>query len=59
LLKELISDAQPPKGAFDFAGLTVSLKRYPDTKLEFFSDRLSPRSPLSNGTRVGFQSWLV
>jgi hypothetical protein len=25
-----------PKGAFDFERLAVSLKRYPDTKLEFF-----------------------
>jgi hypothetical protein len=25
-----------PKGASDFEGLTVSLKRYPDTKPEFF-----------------------
>jgi hypothetical protein len=25
-----------PKGAFDFEGLAVSLKRYPDTKHEFF-----------------------
>jgi hypothetical protein len=25
-----------PKGAFDFEGLAVSLKRYPDTNLEFF-----------------------
>jgi hypothetical protein len=25
-----------PKGAIDFEGLAVSLKRYPDTKPEFF-----------------------
>ena len=25
-----------PKGAIDFEGLAVSLKRYPDTKHEFF-----------------------
>jgi hypothetical protein len=25
-----------PKGEFDFERLAVSLKRYPDTKLEFF-----------------------
>jgi hypothetical protein len=25
-----------PKGASDFEGLAVSLKRYPDTKHEFF-----------------------
>jgi hypothetical protein len=25
-----------PKGAIDFEGLAVSLKRYPDTNLEFF-----------------------
>ena len=25
-----------PKGAIDFEGLVVSLKRYPDTKPEFF-----------------------
>jgi hypothetical protein len=25
-----------PKGASDFEGLTVSLRRYPDTKREFF-----------------------
>jgi hypothetical protein len=25
-----------PKGAFDFEGLPVSLKRYPDTKPDFF-----------------------
>jgi hypothetical protein len=29
--------AAAPKGASDFRELTVSLKRYPDTKPEFFS----------------------
>jgi hypothetical protein len=28
--------AAAPKGACDFEGLAVSLKRYPDTKPEFF-----------------------
>jgi uroporphyrinogen-III synthase len=28
--------AQPLKGEFDFERLAASLKRYPDTKLEFF-----------------------
>jgi hypothetical protein len=28
--------ASAPKGPSDFEGLTVSLKRYPDTKPEFF-----------------------
>jgi len=40
LLKNSVLDAQPLKGASDFEGLTVSLKRHPDTKPEFF------RSPL-------------
>jgi hypothetical protein len=31
-----------PKGAFDFERLAVSLKRYPDTKLEFFSSLGKP-----------------
>jgi hypothetical protein len=30
-----------PKGASDFEGLTVSLKRYPDTKPKFFRSLLS------------------
>ena len=36
LRKNSIFDARPPKGAIDFEGLAVSLKRYPDTKREFF-----------------------
>jgi hypothetical protein len=33
---QCVRNVTAPKGASDFAGLTVSLKRYPDTKLEFF-----------------------
>jgi hypothetical protein len=38
LRKALVSGLRrsAPKGAFDFEGLAVSLKRYPDTNLEFF-----------------------
>jgi len=32
--------ASAPKEASDFDGLTVSLKRYPDTKPKFFRSRL-------------------
>jgi hypothetical protein len=39
LRKKSIPDAQP-LGASDFEGLTVSLKRYPDTKPEFFRSLL-------------------
>ena len=34
-MKKLRFDAEPLRGAFDFGGLTASLKRCPDTKLSF------------------------
>jgi hypothetical protein len=34
--EEVDSRRPAPKGAFDFERLAVSLKRYPDTRLEFF-----------------------
>src|ERR1039458_619588 len=36
LAEKVDSRCAAPKGASDFEGLTVSLKRYPDTKPEFF-----------------------
>jgi hypothetical protein len=32
----LLNESSAPKGAIIFEGLAVSLKRYPDTKPEFF-----------------------
>jgi hypothetical protein len=42
-----------PEGTSDFAGLTVSLKRYPNTKLEF------PRSLSSHSFSVNLRSFSV
>jgi hypothetical protein len=38
-----------PKGAFVFELVAVSLKRYPDTKLEFFRSLLKPACLLALG----------
>jgi hypothetical protein len=36
VLQQIVEACAAPKGAIDFDGFVVSLKRYPDTKLEFF-----------------------
>src|ERR1019366_9841635 len=57
LRKKSILYAQPLKGASQFKELTASLKRCPDTKLEFFSNLLS-RSNRSDPTEACGQNGL-
>ena len=40
LRKKSTFAAQPLQGVIDFEGFAVSLKRHPDTKLEFFRNPL-------------------
>jgi len=42
-----------PKGASQFKGFTASLKRCPDTKLEFFSNLFTPSGQSLHTLRTG------
>jgi hypothetical protein len=61
---EKLETSRPaPKGAIDFEGIVVSLKRYPDTKHEFFAARhrraFSFHDAKHRGWKAGFGSFAV